>query len=329
VAKLPEIGDKLGNLIYRHYEKVAEDWRRPHLGASIIGSACNRHLWYGFRWAVARKFGGRLLRLFKRGDIEEDWVVDDLKAIGIELEAIDPESKEQWRFSWFGGHFGGSCDGVGKGFPDAPKSWHVFECKTSNTKWFKAMLKGGVQKANPKHYAQMQTYMHGFRERGWDVSRAYYVMVCKETDQIYSERVRYDKVEADAIMHRAELIVGSPEPLSRIQEDPTRIECKFCDHRGVCHFERVEELERNCRTCTSVTPLEDGTWFCEHWQRRLDVAEQRKGCSKHLFIPSLLPWDPVDADLAGRAVYYRDRNGVQFIDSAGKLLVHEEDEENE
>ena len=29
---------------------AAEDGLRPHLGASIIGRACDRALWYGWRW---------------------------------------------------------------------------------------------------------------------------------------------------------------------------------------------------------------------------------------------------------------------------------------
>ncbi len=265
-----------------------------------------------------------MLRLFKRGDIEEDWIADDLRNIGVSLTTEDPETGDQWRMSWFGGHFGGSCDGLGRGFPGARESLHVFECKTANSKWFKKISKEGVEKSMPKHFAQMQAYMHGFRDKGISVNRAFYVCVCKDTDEIYTERIHYDHVVANAIIHKAELVVGAPEPLTRISEDPSWHQCQFCEFRPICHFERAEHLERNCRTCTSSTPLPDGTWFCDHLQKLIDEDDQRQGCDKHLFIPSLLPWEAIDADEVKRAVFYRDRNGVMIVDSALQLTVQEE-----
>ncbi len=323
MVKLPKSGDETAELIYSHYENVNDDWRRPHLGASLIGHHCNRFLWYSFRWCAEKKFHGRMLRLFKRGDIEEDWVVADLKAIGVELDANDPDTGEQWRISWFGGHFGGSCDGLGKGFAGAPKSLHVFECKTMNTKWFKKLLKELVEKAKPEHYAQMQTYMHGFRKKGIKVSRAFYVAVCKETDEIYTERVKYNKEFAEAIVNKAELVIRSDVPLTKINENPSWYQCNYCDYKSICHFERVEDLERNCRTCMSSTPLPDGSWTCEFLNTNITTEKQREGCDKHLFIPSLLPWEAVDADEVNRAIYYTDRNGIKFVDSNLQLTTQE------
>ena len=67
----------------------------------------------------------------------------------------------------------------------------LFECKTMNTKGFKQLKAKGVQEAKPIYWSQMQVGMHLC-----DLDRALFVTVCKETDEIYMERVRLDKAEA-------------------------------------------------------------------------------------------------------------------------------------
>ncbi len=55
-----------------------------------------------------------------------------LKSVpGIELHTQGQDGK-QINFKLFGGHFAGSLDGVIRGIPEAPKTWHVWECKTAN-----------------------------------------------------------------------------------------------------------------------------------------------------------------------------------------------------
>lgn len=324
MVKLPERGSRTANAIYAAYESNATDWRRDHLGASQIGKECSRMLWYGFRWAAATSFEGRMLRLFKRGDIEEDWIVEDLKAIGVAIDANDPETGEQWVFR-LTQHFGGSGDGlITGGVPEAPKALHLFECKTANAKSFARMKKNGVEAEKPEHFAQMQTYMLGFHERGLKVKRALYVMVNKDTDEIYTERIAYDPAVGKAMVARSEMVVNSPEPLTKISEDPTMRPCVWCDMRNICHLEKVEDLERNCRTCASSTPKKDGTWHCDLYDVTIDSEKQRLGCTDHVFIPALLPWEQVDADEEQREVFYEDRNGVRFRDANRELTVMEE-----
>lgn len=309
--------------LFDFYERTAGDWRRDHLGASVVGQSCNRALWYSFRWAVKKTETGRMLRLMERGRKEEEWVIEDLRSIGISVDSFDPETGKQFRFEAFGGHFSGSCDGLAVGFPEAPNALHVFECKTANEKNFKAISKNGVKAAKPEHYTQFQIYMHYFRERGYKVDRAFYVCVCKDTDDFHVERLVYDRDEAVRYMHRAESVVFSQNPLSRVSENPTWFECGFCNFKSVCHLEMPGYLERNCRTCLSSTPLRDGTWFCDLHEKTLSGEAQRSGCEKHLFIPSLLPtsWRTEDADVQSRQVFYRDRNGVPIVDGDSKLTI--------
>ena len=73
--------------IYKWWEKKgAEEKSRTYLGASIIGHDCDRYLWYAFRQCVKEDFGGRMLRLFDRGRLEEGRFIEELRGIGCTVE---------------------------------------------------------------------------------------------------------------------------------------------------------------------------------------------------------------------------------------------------
>ena len=58
---------------------------RRHLGASLIGEACKRKLWYLFRWTYREQTTGRAQRLFNRGHREEARFVEWLEGIGVQV----------------------------------------------------------------------------------------------------------------------------------------------------------------------------------------------------------------------------------------------------
>lgn len=291
--------------IYERYEKTRGEWRRAHLGASQIGKPCERALWYQFRWASVPTFGGRMLRLFDTGNREEARLVADLRAIGIEVHEIDEATGRQFQVSEHGGHFGGSMDGAGRGFQESSQ-WHVLEFKTSNAKRFGELKTQGVEMARPEHYAQMQVYMHLT-----GMQRAYYLSVCKDTDEIYGERVRYDASTALWLIERARRIIAADSPPPRLSEDPDYYICRWCEHHPICHGDKLPEV--SCRTCVHATPELDGDrrWSCARWRKDLTLTEQKAGCGEHLFIPGVTPWEVLDADPAENSVTYRDgpKNG--------------------
>jgi len=267
--------------IYAWYESKRESAHRPHLGASIIGDSCDRKLWYTFRWTDSPSFDGRMLRLFDYGWKAEDRFVAELRGAGITVLETDPETGRQWTFSALGGHFGCSLDGALVGLHERPDRWHSVEMKTSNAKNFAKLKKEGVQKAQPKHYAQM---IVGMELSGLD--RAFYLAENKDTSELYSERVRSNPSEASRLLDRAERIIYTEEPLTRISDDPSWFECRFCTFADVCHRDKAPEV--NCRTCAHATAERDGTWSCSRWGKALTVEEQRAGCEKHLFHPSFI-----------------------------------------
>ena len=273
--------------IVQWYDKKLDE-SRPHLGASEIGKPCDRSLWYSFRWASKKVFTGRIKRLFDTGFREEARFLDELRAIGAEVYDRDPDTKQQHRFSAIGGHFGGSCDAIGRGFPEAPKTWCIVEFKTHGEKSFADLVKRGVEEAKPEHYAQLQVYM-GLAE----LERALYLACNKNTDELHSEWIKFDKDAFAALLERAEKIISADEPPPGISTDPAWYQCKFCDHAAVCHGEIA--AQKSCRTCVHASPIESA-WHCEAQKRDLSVTEQRTGCRSHLMLPPLVGYaDAIDA----------------------------------
>ena len=306
MATVPEPMHTTAAMIYRAYESDADDGHRPHLGASLIGHACERYLWLTFRWAKAKKWPGRMLRLFETGQLEEPRIVANLRRIGAQVHETAPDGK-QWRVSAVGGHFGGSMDAAAVGLPEAPKTWHVLEFKTHNDKSFKELLTKGVEKSKPQHWAQMQTYM-GLT----GMERAMYVAVCKNTDEIYTERVEFDPTEFAKIMARAERVITAAEPPLRCSNDPSWYVCKMCDFHSLCHGEEAPDV--NCRTCAHSTPVvegEDGKWNCrEFGEVGLIAQRESHQCRTHRYIPILLERFATQKDYVNGDVVYEHEHGT-------------------
>lgn len=286
MAAIPEPTITIQSLIDEHHEKQQEP-PRPHMGISQIGHKCERWLWLSFRWAVIQKFDGRILRLFRRGQLEEKTIVQDLRAIGMDVQNT---TGNQSRVD-FGCHVSGSMDGLIKfGVPEAPKKPHICEFKTHGKKSFDELVRDGVEKSKPVHFVQMQAYMLGS-----DVDRALYVAVCKDDDRMHTERVRLDKEFAQKAVDRAKRIALSermPEPISA---DPSWYECRMCAGHDLCFGSKLTK-EANCRTCAHSTPTSDSTWTCAVWNSDIPTNAQRVGCDAHVLHPDLVPWKLLEGD---------------------------------
>lgn len=298
--KVPPPINSTTSAIYAHYERVADDGLRPHLGASLIGHHCNRFLWYTFRWGVIEKLEGRLLRLFETGQLEENRIVANLKAIGCEVYQTDEDGK-QFHFSTLNGHFGGSMDACAKGIPEAPATWHVVEMKTHAEKSFNDLVKNGVQQSKPMHYAQMQVYM-GLS----GMERALYFAVNKNTDEIYTERIHFDETFFKGLIDKAEMVINAPTPPVGISQNPSWYECKMCKYYSVCH--QTDVPPPTCRSCAHSTPVADGKWQCERGQFDISLGQQKAGCSDHRYIPILLERFAFQRDGSNEENWVRYRN---------------------
>lgn len=321
MADISQHTDQVVAAIYEQYEKRGESEKaRTYLGASVIGKECKRALWYAFRWATLEKFDGRMLRLFQTGHLEEPRMVADLRSIGATVYDVNPADGKQFGFIGHGGHARGHMDGCAKGIPTGGQKWHVLEFKTHSAKSFATLKKDGVKKAKPEHYAQMTWYMG---KSGMD--RALYLAKNKDTDELYSERIEFDRVFFEQIEAKFDGIIFAAEPPAKISDDPKFFICNWCSHSGVCHGHRVPAV--SCRTCVHSTPERegDGRWSCgkhpDGSASSIPVAVQRAACDDHLPLPFLLTYaDAIDAG-EGWIEFKRKDNGATFV-VAAKNATH-------
>ena len=125
----------------------------------------------------------------------------------------------------------------------------------------------------------------------FEINRALYVSVCKDNDQIYTERVRFDKEVFESLKQRAHRIISSdrmPEPLSA---DPTWFECKFCSAHDLCHKSHtMKPQDVTCRSCSHITFHRDGATTCAQYECEIPKEAQQAGCEAHILHPDLVPW---------------------------------------
>ena len=313
--KLPESNHSIISMIDKYHESKIE-LPRPHLGASMLGHPCDRWLWLSFRWAVQPTFNGRILRVFRRGHNEEATIISDLRVIGMKVKA---NATQEWVN--FGSFISGSIDAIIEyGVPEAPNKKHIAEFKTHSKKSFDEVVKAGVEKSKPIHYAQMQVYMLGTK-----IDRALYFSVCKDNDEIYTERVRFDKAYAESLVKRGQTIALSDHMPPPISFDASWYQCKFCDAHEFCHDTKTTK-HVNCRTCAHSTPTPESTFHCAKWESDIPTEHQHIGCEYHVLHPDLVPWQRAESDNQWQAVYIinnrKVKNGAPDFDCyASKELL--------
>lgn len=286
----PIVRDDIAALMHKTYADraanaapaSAQDWRRDHIGASVIGHECSRYLWLTYHWVAPPNFDGRELRLLNTGQIEETRIHSDLMNAGFDVD-ICPPGGGQYRFRC--GQFGGSIDGYVRGFGgtlfDRPMG---LECKTSNANGFDRVREHGVLDAKPLHWWQMQSYMGGLA-----IDSFLYVVTNKDTDDLYVEEVPKAVGTWEQTVDWARGAVEGDLPPVRDPEyapcvltskDGTKWPCQFYN---VCHGEQIPE--RNCRTCVHVRTSFDGGVSCMVKGHSLTPNEQRKGCDAYKLAP--------------------------------------------
>ena len=280
------------------------------IAASAIGRECDRELFYTLRWASpAEKLTGRKLRIFARGNMEEQRVLDDLRMVGLEVLDHDDMTGKQWTFSRARGWLRGKADGKISGVIEAPKAEHVLEIKSLKAADWRAIIRHGLLKAKPEHWHQLHEGMAGL-----GIARGLYVGVNKDTEEILTERLRLDGEVAARSEARVLRIVDATDAPSRIADKPEAFACRFCNHVATCHGATLPR--RNCRTCIHLTLTESGVGHCERFNEPRDPKAQAQGseCPAHLYLPSIVPGEQIDADPEAETITYQLRDGSEWTD---------------
>lgn len=257
MAPLPQPKNHTVDAIYRALA-AARSNAYEGLGISIsnLGDECERALWYGFRWAMPpEEIDGLKAITFETGEIEETRLLDSLRAIGCEVVDLDEKGK-QFRYSAVNGHVRGKCDAHVLGVPEAPKTWHMAECKSMKEKYWNEVVKKGVKAGYYSHWVQNNTYAHLAGHE-----RCLYICRNKNTGEIYVERWATDVEEAIRLLARAERIIKSAAPPPKLHEDPDdkmAFKCRtMCKRfKTTCHEKAFPRA--HCRTCIHATPEQHG-----------------------------------------------------------------------
>ena len=308
--KVSEIKDK----IFEGYEeRNKREKSRTYVGASSIGVACDRDLFYRFRQCHSSKFAGRILRLFRRGHDMEPQFIEELRKAGLEVKPFGDDGK-QFESVTAGGHSKCHADGVVIGLDEYPDQWGLLEMKTHGDKSFKELIKG-VSYSKPEHFAQCQ-----FGMGLMNLPFALYVAENKNTSDLYLELIPFDEQAFKYYQSRAESIIQATVPPEKISDKLDWYQCKFCDAYGICKQGKIPKV--NCCTCCHSTPIADGKWGCKGFIVPDDVLLD--GCPEHLFIPDLLPFEVEDSD-EGWVRYTANGNVIYNVAASGFPRLDEDD----
>ena len=258
-------------LIYDAIKTAHRDGFRRWLGASLIGHHCTRFIALKFRCAFNDDFPPRILRVFENGHKAEDRMVADLRKVG----GVTVTARQSMIDLLFArGHSGVTLDGIISCEGDTA----VLEMKTARNSDFSAIGKQGVKKAKPQHYAQVQ-----FAMLLTECVNALYVVENKDTNELYTETVPFDKPEAGRLARLAVSIVNGHGGI-KCSEKATHWQCKTCPAYSLCHTHTFPRA--HCLTCIHAAPAEGGQWACKrNGDSTIPEDFLPQGCDEHVFIP--------------------------------------------
>ena len=196
---------------------------RDYIGASSIGSQCQRSIWYKYNNSVAEPFSSKQLRTFAIGKRLEGVVLDCLEQAGVSLARTWYDLKDP-EVTIFQGH----VDAMWLNEDGSPKA--VLEVKTARDSSFKIFVNRGLKYWYPVYFAQIQAYM-GMS----GVHEAYIIALNKDTSELHDEHVSFDSMFYEDLKRKAQRIADSDEPPDRINNSPMYFVCRGCSFKGICH----------------------------------------------------------------------------------------------
>ena len=198
-------------------KRAGDNIPRQHLGLSEIGHKCPRWLWYAHHNTPSKPVEGRIIRLFRTGNIIEDAIISDLESIDIEVTDRQREVEIV------------NGDIVLRGHIDGIVSGQLLEIKSTNEKYFKQLLKVGYEKWNPKYKAQAHVYMVLC-----DLEECMVIVENKNDSNLYIETLKLDRDYVTKLLIDVFAAITLPEPPERICPDVSWYESKCCKYQEFC-----------------------------------------------------------------------------------------------
>lgn len=207
-------------------KRIDAETPRNYLGASVLGTQCDRQLWYTWH-QPKREHGPRIQMIFDMGNNIEDYIIGLLRDAGLTVHEKDSNGKQ---FGFKDGFIAGHIDGVIEGLAES-KQPHLLEVKSANKSRFKTFQDKGCQIAEPKYWGQCHTYMFKMK-----LKKCLFVVMNKDTCDLYFERITLDAKYADNLMLRGEELIAENDcnNTKRRYKKSTSFGCKFCNWKSEC-----------------------------------------------------------------------------------------------
>lgn len=212
------------------------------IGASYIGTACDRELAYRYHRAPRQRreefvSAGELARHAASGHWTEASMAAWLREAGFDLRTRRPDGR-QYGYAAARGADGraaiaGEIDGVILAAPEGialpvPCIW---ESKKATRKKMNKFVKEGVAAADPVYHGQLQVNMAYL-----DVGHTLFSMLCLDDMRFHWELVALDPAVAQRLSDRAAAVVRTrePEEMPRIAAARDFHQCRLCDYQDRC-----------------------------------------------------------------------------------------------
>ena len=216
----------LSSIIDDYITKHPDTECRQYIGASSIGSPCERKLWYGYTGVAGTNTEPQLQRTFDIGKSLEKLVLDYLEAAGCTLQRKPSLLFFRHRdIPQLQGH----ADAIWYINGEPPRQ-AIIEVKTARHSSFNVFVEKGLAEWYPVYYAQVQAYMgmSGIHE-------AYVIAINKDTSALHDECVRFDAQNYEMLCNKALRIVAAEEAPARINQNSSFFICRNCQYNKVCH----------------------------------------------------------------------------------------------
>jgi len=216
-------------------DKRSKQERRAYVGASGIGTECERQLQYEFAGAPKESdFKPLTLRKFDFGHMIEELARCWFQDAGFKLVQKSEKTGKPFRFVQMDGDFSGEPDGVFIGGPEIPGLSYpaMWEHKAVGVKTFKEIKRDGLKKARPKYWSQIHTCMAYLELR----QTVFTVTNLDDGEQLHLV-YDLDAGEAQRMTDRAVRVIESTrneELLPRPFATRDHFVCRFCSFPERC-----------------------------------------------------------------------------------------------
>jgi hypothetical protein len=209
------------NHIRKSIGKNNLDEPRYYVGASSIGKACERQIWYQANGYIG-VYKEELKITFLMGKILETMLLDLLASV-ISKDSLFCKDSELDRFQ---GNMDaiiliGSCKAI-------------LDIKTAKASSFLIFKRKGLRQWNETYYAQLQAYM-GMT----GIHKAVLLCLNKDSSELHEEWITFNEIYYAMLKEKARRIIDAklliPE---RINDSPLYYLCNMCGFKEDCHGQK-------------------------------------------------------------------------------------------